>query len=339
MDPLWELVAVWWWIGPAAAGAGTLGWIGVVTHRERSRRPALAGNLRPRAMSKGAARRLELDAAVLDLQSSRDAVSRSRAEVQVAQAELLRAQAEGATSRTSPGAVAAARARVQAAQRQVRAAIADVRARRAGVRAARVTLPAIRAGRDPLPLDRLLAQHDELTARWLAYETDAGLQLTYPAMTDVSSPHLAVFLREQSQAQWLRPASRTTRMTPAEFLAYRDAVRRALHAFDDAEREARRRAGETPPRTPDAASEMWNQVAQGIADNAQRAVARSAEAVGRAARDRFDRARSSRSQPRDDSSRDTSKPADAPPEDPGTVPPAPGPTWPVPGRDRPKRPR
>ena len=326
MDPLWLFVADWWWIGPAAAGTATLGWIGVLTQRERAKRPAVAGGLGRKTMSKGAARRLELDAAVLDLQSSRDAVARSRAEVQVAQAELARVQADSAASRVAPGAIAAARARVQAAQRQVRAAGADLRARRAGLKAAKATLPAIRAGRAMLPLDRLMAQHDALNARWLAYETDIDLQLAYPAMSDARSPLLAVFLREQSQAQWLRPSSSSVRVTPADFLAYRDAVRRAGHAFDDAEREARRQAGEAPPRTTDAASEMWSQMAQTLGDNAQRAVSDSVRAMSRAAKDRFDRARSSRASSDDAPRRPSGGDDPTPPSDP---------VWPVPGRDRP----
>jgi hypothetical protein len=333
VDALWLLVVDWWWIGPAAAGAGAVGWVGVLTQRERARRPALGGNTKRRPMSKSAARRLELDAAVVDLQSSRDAVTRTRAEVHVAQAELVRMQADRAASRTSPGTVETARARLQAAQREARAALADVRARRAGVRAARATLPAIRAGRAPLPIDRLMAHHDELTARWMAYETDPTVALTYPSMTDARSPLLAAFLREQSQAQWLRPASKTTRITPAEFLAYRDAVRRATHAFDDAERDARRRAGEKPPRASDPAAEMWSQVAQDLADNAQRVVSDSVRAMGRAARDRFERGRPT-----------GASTAGSRSDDPGTPPPprsAPDgkPVWPVPGRDRRTPPR
>ncbi|MFG6402404.1 hypothetical protein [Microbacterium sp. P04] len=325
MDALWLLVADWWWIGPTAAGVGAAGWVGVLANRERSRRPLAVGTRR-RAMSKGAARRLELDAAVLDLQSSRDAVTRSRAEVQVAQAELLRVQADQAAARTSSGAVAAARARVQTAQREARAAIAAVRARRAGLRAARAVLPSIRAGRLPLPLARLMAEHDALTARWMAYETDAALVLAYPRMTDVRSPLLAVFLREQSQAQWLRPASIETRITPADFLAYRDAVRRAAHAFEDAERDARRQAGEAPHPTIDAGAELWTQVAQGLADNAQRAVARSMQSLGKTARDRFDRSRpGSPAQ----AGGDPAEPNPPRASDPGTPP-----VWPVPGRDR-----
>jgi hypothetical protein len=174
-----------------------------------------------------------------------------------------------------------------------------------------------------------MAHHDELTARWMAYETDPTVALTYPSMTDARSPLLAAFLREQSQAQWLRPASSTTRMTPAEFLAYRDAVRRATHAFDDAERDARRRAGEKPPRASDAASEMWSQVAQDLADNAQRAVSDSVRAMGRAARERLERSRSSRASTAGSSTDGSATP---------TPPPRPTadgePVWPVPGRDR-----
>ena len=105
------LLTEWWWIGPAAAGAGTLGWIGVRRSRHRALpagatttdRAARAWASRP--LSKNAARRLELDAALLDLQSARHTVTRGRAEVKIADAEVVRAQAERAASRVSSDAL------------------------------------------------------------------------------------------------------------------------------------------------------------------------------------------------------------------------------------------
>ncbi|MCR8671785.1 hypothetical protein NWP09_11620, partial [Agrococcus sp. HG114] len=64
MDPVLVLVAEWWWIAPAGAGAGALGIAGL-----RARRPS--------------ARRLELDAARHDLRAAQDALTRSRAQVKV----------------------------------------------------------------------------------------------------------------------------------------------------------------------------------------------------------------------------------------------------------------
>lgn len=280
------LLTEWWWIGPAAAGAGTLGWIGVRRSRHRalpagattSDRAARAWASRP--LSKNAARRLELDAALLDLQSARHTVTRGRAEVKVADAEVVRAQAERAASRASSDTVAAARARLTAAQRDLRAAAAEVRARRAGVKAAKAMLPAIRAGSAPLPVARLFAEHDAVLVRWMAYETDPALAIDFPVMSDPRSPLLAEFLRAQERAQWLRPAAVDSRLEPADFLAYRDAVRHLTHAFDRAERAARRGEHETRDVGD---TDAWSRVASDLAETAQRALARSMESMGRAA--------------------------------------------------------
>ncbi|MDQ1138388.1 hypothetical protein QE410_003187 [Microbacterium sp. SORGH_AS 1204] len=339
MEPLLALFAEWWWIGPAAAGAGTVGWVGV----RRTRRRALpAGSSTPgvtttgdratrawasRPLSKSAARRLELDAAQLDLQTARLAVARGRADVKVADAEVVRAQAERAASRVSPDVVSAARARLVDRQRDLRAAAAEVRARRAGVKAAKAMLPAIRSGNAPLPIVRLLAEHDAILARWMAYETDLALAIDYPMMTDPRSPLLAEFLRAHERAQWLRPATPQTRLAPAEFLAYRDAVRRAAHAFDHAEQTARR--GEQQPRIEE--GDAWGRVASDLAETAQRALSRSMESMGRAA---------ARSWSERSAKRTAKSEPDAAPSTPRTSGDAPknGPVWPPPARDRPRPP-
>ncbi|WP_394686035.1 hypothetical protein [uncultured Microbacterium sp.] len=287
MEPLLALLVDWWWIGPAAAGAGTIGWFGVRRSRQRAL-PAGATSTTDRAvrawssrpLGKAAARRLEFDAAVLDLQIARNAVTRGRAEVRVAYAEVVRAQAERAASRAPSDAVSAARGRLTDAQRDLRAALAEVRARRAGVKAAKAMLPAIRSGSAPLPVARLLAEHDAILARWMAYETDPGLAVDYPQMSDSRSPLLADFLRAHEKAQWLRPASVQARLAPADFLAYRDAVRRTAHAFDRAERAARRGEREQPGVE---GADAWSRVASDLAETAQRALARSMESMGRAA--------------------------------------------------------
>ncbi|WP_051222973.1 hypothetical protein [Agrococcus lahaulensis] len=258
MDPVvLALVAEWWWIAPAGAGAGALGVIGA-----RRGRPA--------------GRRLELDAAMHDVRQATDAVTRSRAYLKVARAELLRTQAEQSAGRVGLGAVLESKRRVQAAERAVKVAVADLKARRASVHAARATLPASRAPLEAMPLARLRDEHDRLTARWIAYETDPAKAIDYPAMSDASSPALQEFLREQRLALELRPASLDTRMAPADFAAYRDAVRRATHAFDAAEHAARRGAGDRPPSV--AGSTDWSALAQELLETAQGAIARSAEA-------------------------------------------------------------
>ncbi|MDQ1172342.1 transcription elongation GreA/GreB family factor [Microbacterium testaceum] len=327
MEPLVALFAEWWWIGPAAAGAGTVGWIGVRRSRQRALsagtttttdRAARAWASRP--LGKSAARRLELDAAMLDLQTARTAVMRGRAEIKVADAEVVRAQAERAASRVSNDQVAAARARLADAQRDLRAAMAEVRARRAGVKAAKAMLPAIRSGSAPLPVARLLAEHDAILMRWMTYETDPALAIDYPQMSDSRSPLLAEFLRAHERAQWLRPASVQTRLAPADFLAYRDAVRRTAHAFDRAERAARR-GGEQPRLEAD---DAWGRMASDLAETAQRALARSMESVGRAAARSWSERGAKRAQKK------TPDAAGPRPQD--------GSVWPPPARDRPRPP-
>lgn len=324
VEPLMALLVDWWWIGPAAAGAGTVGWLGVRRSRQRALpagtttttdRAARAWASRP--LGKAAARRLEFDAAVLDLQVARTAVTRGRVDVKVADAEVVRAQAERAASRVSSDVVAAARGRLTDAQRDLRAAVAEVRARRAGVKAAKAMLPAIRSGSAPLPVARLLAEHDAILARWMAYETDPGLAIDYPQMSDSRSPLLADFLRAHERAQWLRPASVQTRLEPADFLAYRDAVRRTAHAFDRAERAARR--GGEQPRVE--ADDAWSRVASELAETAQRALARSMESMGRAAARSWTERGAKHAQKK-------TPDAEGPP-------PRTGPVWPPPARDRP----
>ncbi|MGM1030785.1 MAG: hypothetical protein ACQEWM_13080 [Actinomycetota bacterium] len=266
MDPVvLALVAEWWWIAPAGAGAGALGVVGM-----RRGRPV--------------GRRLELDAAVHEARRAQDAVTRSRADVKVARAELLRTQAEQSAARVAFGAVLEAKRRVQAAEREVKVAAAELKARRASVQAARATLPASRAPLEAMPLARLRAEHDRLTARWIAYETDPAKAIDYPAMSDASSPALQAFLREQRLALELRPASPDSRMAPGDFAAYRDAVRRATHAFDAAEHMARHGSGERPPSVADRTD--WSALAQELLGSAQSAIARSTEAWQRTDRDR-----------------------------------------------------
>ncbi|WHE36311.1 hypothetical protein [Microbacterium sp. BDGP8] len=271
MDPILMLAAEWWWIAPAGASAGALGWAGL-----RRGRPSQ--------------RRLELDAAQLDLRRAQQAVTHARAQLKVARAELMRAQAEKATPRATAGAVPEARRRLQIAERQARAAVAELKARRAGVQAARAMMPTSRKEVDRMPLARLMAEHDVLLARWMDYETDAAKAIGFPMMLDARWPPMDLFLREHQQASWLRPASRDVRMSPADYSAYREAVRRATQAFDAAERAARQGTPRELPELDDRPAD-WAEVAQDLLDNAQRAITRSTEMWNRMRRDRPDRPR------------------------------------------------
>jgi hypothetical protein len=141
-------------------------------------------------------------------------------------------------------------------------------------------VPPPRAGRDALPLRRLVAEHDALLARWLAYETDPAKAIDYPTMSDPHHPPTEAYLRAQATAQWLRPSDPDAKMAPADFAAYRAAVRRAEEAFAAAERDARRRRGESEAADP---RERWSEVAWDVVDSTSRALARSAEAIARAA--------------------------------------------------------
>jgi hypothetical protein len=264
VDPLWALLADVWWIAPAAAGAGAVGWAGVRMNR-----------------GSGRARRLELEAARHDVRAAYEALTRARAGVLSARAAVARADADRVAGRGTGGEASAARRALAQAERDVRAAYADLRARRAGVRAARAAVPPARAGRDALPLSRLMAEHDALRRRWVAYETDAGKAIDYPLMSDPQHPLTAEFLRAQAAAQWLRPANAQVKMRPADFAAYRDAVRAAERAFGAAEREARRAHGD--PVESESPTDRWSDLARDVMDSTSRAIARSAEAVARAA--------------------------------------------------------
>lgn len=353
---MWAAIAEFWWIGPTVIGAGTLGWVGL-----RGQRTAKA-------------RRLAYDASRDALRRARQDAAAARVAVRVARAELVQAQAEAAAGRTSPAAVAAARRALDAAQRETRAAAAGVRARRASVSADRVALNAHggqrgRAG-DPaqLPLARVMAADDAVTARWMEYETDAARQLAFPTLGDARVQTTAAFLAELQTTRALRPPSADARITPAQFTAYRDGVARLTRAFDAAEAEAwriARREGSAPAGAgPDtAAPSAWITSAQEIAQNLTQSVfARGAEALARATTPRESDPRQAppksapksapQSAPRDDPRRNPTPADAAPPPPAGTEPPrttgrgdeasdaAPKPPiWPIPSRGtRPPRP-
>lgn len=261
MDAVWVLLADGWWAVPAAVaagGGGVLAWWGT------------------RARRSGRVRRLELNAAHHDVRSARDALARARAAVHRRRADVARLTADRHAGRASAGDVADARHRLGQAQREVTAAHAQLVARRADVRAARATVPARRDGPEAMPLARLSATHDAINAEWVAYETDPHKAVAYPSMTDAREPLTVEFFRAQQRAQWLRPAT-GARVSPADYAAYREAVRGLASAFAAAEHDARRRAGERAPG--EDRGERWAELARDVVGGA----VRSAEAVRRAA--------------------------------------------------------
>jgi len=89
-------------------------------------------------------------------------------------------------------------------------------------------------------LERLFAEHDELTARWLDYELDVAKLIAYPAMSDGRQPLTAAFLRAKKTADNLRPSSVNAKVSEQQITEYLDAVGNASVAFEIAEKEARR---------------------------------------------------------------------------------------------------
>jgi hypothetical protein len=225
VDPILLVVTGWWWIAPAAAGVGAVGYSALTT---RSRR----------------ARRLELDAARHEELLARQALTAARANARNAQADLMLAQSQRRSLTAQPGSVSDARRALWAAKQAQKDASLALRAARTRVKAAYTQ----RAAGGPLPLERVMAAHDAVTARWLSYETDAALALAYPQMSDSRHPITYAFLQAQHEAHIRRPESPRSRITPADFVAYRDAVRRLESAFAAAEAAARQ-AAVAPPRS------------------------------------------------------------------------------------------
>jgi len=89
-------------------------------------------------------------------------------------------------------------------------------------------------------LEKLFAEHDAVTARWLDYELDVAKLIAFPTISDGRQPLTAAFLRAKKTADRLRPATPKTHLTEQELAAYASAVTDYEVAFDVAEREARR---------------------------------------------------------------------------------------------------
>ena len=240
------------------------------------------------------ARRLAYDASRLELRQAQvDATARLHA--RAVRAELTRAQAAYSAGYGRAEEVAQARRACDAAQRETKAAAAMLRLRRANLSADRAALAVRTTDPAQLPLARLMAGDDAVTARWMEYETDAARLIAFPAMSDARVSATAAFLAAHREARALRPAAPDNRITPAEFSAYRDAVAHTVRTFDAAEAEAWRRAraeGSAPAGPgPDTARESgwtsaqsaWVASAQEIAANlTQTVITRCAEALARA---------------------------------------------------------
>ncbi|MDQ4215098.1 hypothetical protein [Microbacterium capsulatum] len=89
-------------------------------------------------------------------------------------------------------------------------------------------------------LERLFAEHDEITARWLDYELDVAKVIAYPAMSDGRQPLTAAFLRAKKAADALRPRSADAKVSEQQVTEYLDAVGNYSVAFEVAEKDAHR---------------------------------------------------------------------------------------------------
>jgi hypothetical protein len=215
VDPLLLVVETWWWAAPVVAGAGAAGYRAVTTNRRR-------------------ARRLELDAARHEERLALRTLLVARADSRAAKGDVLATKAR----RDVPASVLAeARRRAAAAKDREWSASLNLRAARSRIRAAQVQYRTRTSG-DPLPIEVLVARQDAVTARWLSYETDPAKALSFPQMLDSQHPATLAFLRAQRTAQELRPDASRERITPATYLAYRDAVIAAEDAFETAEGDA-----------------------------------------------------------------------------------------------------
>ncbi|WP_217183071.1 hypothetical protein [Streptomyces sp. AC495_CC817] len=265
MDPL-LIVAEWWWVAPTAAAAGTAGAIG---WRHRVKRSG---------------RRLAVDAARHDLRIAQQSVVEHRLALKIARADYASVAAERSAGRANAEQVAGARRMLREREREVKAAHADVRARQVRLNAARASVPPASA---PRPLEALRARHDAITARWMRYETDPALQISYTAMTDVRQPATAAYLRAAGNAVERRREADLD-PTPVSYSAYRDAVAELDTALEAAEHRARVLAGEAP-------STAWQDAAQDVFSRSAEALDQAAGAVASAFA-----AWTARKRPRDD---------------------------------------
>jgi len=227
VEPILLIVTSWAWIVPAAAGAGAATYVGLTTRGRR-------------------ARRLELDAARHEESQAYRELVVAKARVRTAQADVMTAKARAATPQA-----AEARRELQVARQSEKSASLALRASRSRVKAGYSQYRAA-TSQDPLPIERLWAEHDAVNTRWLAYETDVDKALSYPKMTDTRHAATVVFLRAQREALVKRPTLRD-RVTPQQYVEYREAVRALQASLVEAERQAGV-PGAAPPTAAQAAA-------------------------------------------------------------------------------------
>jgi len=90
-------------------------------------------------------------------------------------------------------------------------------------------------------IDRVIAEHEDTTKRWLDYELDTIKVLEYPVMTDMREQVTVDFHRAKRDADGLRPDDVDELRDPHKLARYREAVREFQVRFDVAEAEAKRR--------------------------------------------------------------------------------------------------
>ena len=128
-------------------------------------------------------------------------------------------------------------------------------------------------------LQRLMAAHDEVTARGSTYELDVAKLIAFPAMSDGRQPLTAAFLRAKKVADGLRPRRRARQDSTQDPLAeYRDAVDDYEVAFDVAEQrcaadQATRRFTEVERKRLDTAKQLLSVAIDQAATPAERQLA------------------------------------------------------------------
>lgn len=90
-------------------------------------------------------------------------------------------------------------------------------------------------------LDRIMAEHDAVNARWLDCELEITKLIDFPLMTDVREPLMVAYLKAKRLADSVRPNEEDRPAVSAEGIErYRAAVADYGVSFDLAEAEAHR---------------------------------------------------------------------------------------------------
>ena len=337
MDPLFAFAAEFWWLGPTVIAGGAASFAGIRYGRRQR------------------ARSLEYAGAKHELAVARTRLFTARAQAKSAQATLLVAKSARQSGRGSVGEIEAARQAVGEAQRELRSAQTGLRGRRVQVKAARALMRRMPRGDEHLPLPRLVAEHDAVLSRWIAYETDPAKAIAFPTMSDARVPATAALLTAMDTARWLRPRPGKPTLTPEEFARYRTAVTELEAAFHTAEAAAWRAAGASG-RPPGGASDRAFGDGAGVppqlrgawddlVENARAAAVTAATAAAESAREAIWRAAkkappSEESTPPRDASTPRSPAPPAPPAAKDDMPPPQAqpasdkrkPIWPIPRR-------